>query len=124
MTADVHADAIVFDDLEHVDRETGQPPIYDRPIGLRLLYEDPTSGDEHYLVEYPPRLEAQRHRHSVAHTIIVLAGQLAVNGQTIGPRSYCHFPGGSVMHHAPAGETACLFVTIFHGPFDVEAVLD
>ncbi|HEY9286685.1 MAG TPA: hypothetical protein VIT43_01545 [Candidatus Dormibacteraeota bacterium] len=24
--------------------------VYDRPIGLRLLYKDATSGEEHYLL--------------------------------------------------------------------------
>ena len=27
--------------------------VYDRPIALRLLYEDPVSGEEHYVVRYP-----------------------------------------------------------------------
>jgi hypothetical protein len=26
------------------------------------------------------------------------------------------------MHHAPADGESCLFVTIFHGPFDVQRV--
>ena len=27
--------------------------VDDRPISLRLLHEDPASGEEHYLVRYP-----------------------------------------------------------------------
>jgi hypothetical protein len=27
--------------------------VYDRPIGLRVLYEDPASGEEHYVVRSP-----------------------------------------------------------------------
>jgi hypothetical protein len=30
-----------------------------------------------------------------------------------------HHPAGVVMHHAPATGESCLFVIIFHGPFDV-----
>ena len=112
--------AFVVDGLGGLELDESQPAIYDRAIGLRLLYQDPVSGAEHYLVRYPPGLQAQRHRHTAAHTIIVLEGTLEVNGETIGPAAYVHFPAGHTMHHAPAGVGPCLFVTIFHGPFDVE----
>lgn len=112
--------AVVVDRLADAELAESQPVIYDRPIGLRLLYEDPVSGAEHYLVRYPAGLVAQQHRHSAAHTIVVLEGALEVNGAVVGPHSYCHFPAGSLMHHAPAGDGPCLFVTVFHGPFDVE----
>jgi hypothetical protein len=55
---------------------------------------------------------------------VVLEGRLAVNNEVIGPGAYCHFPAGETMYHAPAGEEACLFVTIFHGPFDLELLSD
>ncbi|MDQ4054847.1 MAG: DUF4437 domain-containing protein [Actinomycetota bacterium] len=99
--------------------EESQPVIYDRPIGLRLLHRDPHSGAEHYLIRYPNGLQAQAHTHTAAHTIVVLEGELDANGQSLGPGSYCHFPAGEVMHHAPARGGHCLFVIIFDGPFDV-----
>ena len=113
------ADAVLVGGLAELPLTESRPEIYDRPIGLRQLYQDPASGAEHYVVRYPAGLRARRHHHTAAHTIIVLDGQLSANGQTLGPGSYCHFPAGSVMHHAPAGGGPCLFVTIFHGPFDV-----
>lgn len=97
-----------------------QPPIYDRPIGIRLLYEDPRTGAEHYLIRYPVGLRAQRHRHSSAHTIVVLEGMLRANGEFLGSGSYVHFPPGVPMQHEPADGQHCLFVIIFDGPFDVE----
>lgn len=111
---------ITIEDLHAVELGSSQPVIYDRPIGLRLLHQDPLSGAEHYLVRYPAGLRAQRHRHSAAHSIVVLAGRLAVNGEAIGPGGYCHFAAGEPMHHAPADDGSCLFVNIFDGPFDVE----
>lgn len=96
-----------------------QPIVYDRPIGLRLLYQDPQSGAEHYLIRYPPDLNAQRHRHSAAHTIVVLDGVMEANGELLRAGSYAHFEGGRVHHHGPAEGQPCLFVIIFHGPFDV-----
>lgn len=96
--------------------------VYDRPIQLRLLYEDPATGAEHYVGRYDAGTVAQPHRHTVAHTIVVLDGRMQVNGQVIGPGAYAHFPAGEVMHHAPPGDAPCLFVIIFHGPFDVETV--
>ena len=33
--------------------------VYDKPIALRLLYEDPDSREEHYLVRYPAGAYAQ-----------------------------------------------------------------
>ena len=117
-------EAVIVAGLIELELEESQPAIYDRPIGVRLLYEDPSSGAEHYLIRYPPGLRARRHRHSVAHTIIVLEGRLEANGQTVEPGGYCHFPAGEAMLHAPAGGSGCLFVTIFHGPFDIEALED
>ena len=116
-----YGEAIIVDRLESVEVEPAQPVIYDRQIGMRLLYEDPDSGAEHYLVRYPADVKVAVHRHSAAQTIMVLQGRLRVNDAVIGPGGYCHFPAGAAMLHAPAGEQ-CLFVTIFHGPFDVEAL--
>ncbi len=114
--------AIIVDSLRSVELGLTQPVIYDREIGVRLLYHDPASGAEHYLIRYPAGLKARAHRHTAAHTIVVLDGRLAVNDQIIGPGAYCHFPSGESMRHAPADGDACLFITIFHGPFDVQPI--
>lgn len=98
-----------------------QPIIYDRPIGMRLLHQDPATGEEHYLVEYPAGLAARRHWHTSAHTIVVLEGKLVVDGREVGPGTYCHFPAGQSMEHAPTSDELCLFLIIFHGPADVHA---
>jgi quercetin dioxygenase-like cupin family protein len=115
-------EAIIVDGLQSLELESSQPVIYDREIGLRLLHRDPRTGAEHYLIRYPTGLRARRHRHTAAHTIVVLDGRLEVNGQVIGPGSYCHFPAGQAMRHAPAGDLSCLFVVIFDGPFDVQPI--
>jgi quercetin dioxygenase-like cupin family protein len=106
-------------DLGALELAEAQPVIYDRPIGLRLLYQDPLSGAEHYLIRYPPDVRARRHRHSAAHTIIILEGPMEANGQLLHPGSYAHFEAQSIHHHAPANDQSCLFVIMFHGPFDV-----
>ena len=62
------------------------------------------------------------HRHTAAHTIVVLEGRLQANDQVIGPGAYAHFHGGEPMGHQAADGKACLFVTMFHGPFDVQIV--
>ena len=94
--------------------------VYDEPIELRLLFEDPLSGEEHYLVRYPAGLKGHLHQHTAAHTIVVLDGMLEANGQLIGPGSYAHFPAGDPMRHQSTDDGPCLFVLLFHGPFDVE----
>jgi quercetin dioxygenase-like cupin family protein len=122
-----HGTAIVVDQLRSLElREPGAAAaaVYDRPIGLHLLYEDPESGQEHYLVRYPQGLKGRLHRHTHAHTIVVLEGRLEVNGQLIGPGAYAHFPAHEPMRHQASDDGACLFVLIFHGAFDVEIVGD
>ena len=116
--------------IENLQSLELQPPgaaaaaVYDRPIGLRLLYEHPQSGEEHYLVRYPAGTRGRAHRHTAAHTIVVLDGLLEANGRVFGPGSYVHFPAGEVMkHQATAGEH-CLFVLLFHGRFDVSIADD
>lgn len=42
------------DDLSSLELDQSQPVIYDRPIGLRLLYQNAESGAEHYLIRNPP----------------------------------------------------------------------
>ena len=112
--------AVIVEGLADLDLETARPVSYDRPIALRQLFQDARTGAEHYLVRYPAGLRAQWHRHTAAHTVVVLEGHLEVNGTVVGPGSYCHLPAGDAMHHAPVDGEGCLFVTVFDGPFDVE----
>ena len=114
--------AVLIDQLATRDLGESQPEIYDRPIGLRLLYQDPRSGAEHYLVRYPAGLRARRHRHSAAHTIVVIEGVLQADGQLLRAGSYAHFPAETPMRHEPAPDQDCLFVILFDGPFDVYPV--
>jgi quercetin dioxygenase-like cupin family protein len=111
--------AVLLDQLAGRELGESQPGIYDRPIGLRLLYQDPRSGAEHYLVRYPAGLRARRHRHSAAHTIVVIEGALHADGQILPAGSYAHFPAETPMWHEPAPGHDCLFVILFDGPFDV-----
>ncbi|MGH2789220.1 MAG: cupin domain-containing protein [Actinomycetota bacterium] len=110
--------AIIVDGPRLVELERSSSVIYDREISLRLLYQDPDSGAEHYLIRYPAGLKTRLHRHTAAHTIVVLDGRLEVNDEVVGPGAYCHFPAGEAMRHAPAGNDSCLFVIIFDGPVD------
>jgi quercetin dioxygenase-like cupin family protein len=120
-----HGSATIVDQLRSVElREPGTEAagVYDKPIKLRLLYQDAGSGEEHYLVRYPPGVVGKLHRHTAAHTIVVLDGRLDANGQIIGPGAYAHFPAGTAMRHQATPHHACLFVLLFNGPFDVELV--
>jgi quercetin dioxygenase-like cupin family protein len=116
--------AVVVENLPSADMRLTTSDVYDREIEIRDLYEDPATGAEHYLIRYPPGLRTRLHRHSAAHTIVVLSGHLDIgDGRVIGPGSYAHFPAGLPMTHAPAGDGPCLFVIAFDGPVDAE-VLD
>lgn len=114
--------AVIIDRLGSVELEPDQSVIYDREIALRLLFRDPDSGAVHYLIRYPAGVRTRLHRHTAAHTIVVLEGRLEVNGQVVGPGAYCHFPAGEAMRHAPADGNSCLFVIVFDGPVDVHPI--
>ena len=105
--------------LELHDPGSAAAAVYDRSIGLRVLNEDADSGEEHYVVHYPAGTTGRAHRHTAAHTMIVLEGRLEANGRTFGPGSYVHFEAGETMKHQAAGDDGCLFVLLFHSPFDV-----
>ena len=119
--------AVIIDDLASLElQEPGEAAsaVYDRAIGLRLLHEDRDSGEEHYLIRYAAGTKGRVHRHTAAHTIVVLEGRLRANDQVIGPGAFAHFPGGEPMRHQPADGETCLFVIMFHGPFDVQILSD
>ncbi|HEV2686129.1 MAG TPA: cupin domain-containing protein [Actinomycetota bacterium] len=118
---------IAIEDL--MSLELGSPgtvaaAVYDRPIGLRVLHEDPLTGEEHYLIQYPAGTRGRAHTHTAAHTMILLQGPLEANGRIIGPGSYVHFPAGEPMTHQATADEPCLFVLMFHGPFDVAIAED
>jgi quercetin dioxygenase-like cupin family protein len=123
--------AVIIDELASLALDdpravTGRDPStgYDRPFGLKLLNRDPDAGADHYLVRYPAGLRGRRHRHSAAHTIVVLEGRLEANGQVIGPHAYAHFPAGEVMRHQATDDGPCLFALLFNGRFDVQEFED
>jgi quercetin dioxygenase-like cupin family protein len=77
--------AVLFDGLSSLELEESQPIVYDRPIGIRMLYQDPVSGAEHHQIRYPVGLQARRHTHTASHTIIVLAGRLSATSRRVAP---------------------------------------
>ena len=113
---------VIVSDVRSLDLRTAVQPAYDRTFELQALYTDPRTGAEHFVVRYQPGTRAKWHRHSAAHTIVVLAGHLEANGQLLGPCGYAHYPGGTDMIHEPARNEGCTFVIIFDGPFDLELV--
>lgn len=118
------AEPMVVRDLIGLELQQRTLSAYDRPIGLRLLHEDPDSGVEHYVVEYSPGTSAAWHRHSVAHTIVVLEGRLEVNGVSIGPGDLCRYPARTRMKHEPSAGSGCRFLMVFEGKSDVTLLED
>jgi quercetin dioxygenase-like cupin family protein len=111
---------VIVEDVRTLALRSSVQPAYDRPFDLQALYVDPRSGAEHYVIHYPAGTKAKWHRHSAAHTMIVVAGELVANGEHLGVGGYAHFPGGTEMLHEPAANHDCTFVLIFDGPFDLE----
>jgi hypothetical protein len=85
------SDVTVQAQLALTELEESRPVIYDRPIGLRLLYRDRRSGAEHYVIRYPPG----------------------------SARADAHAQRWRTRSSSPAEWQHCLFVIIFHGTFDV-----
>ena len=108
--------------MQSVEMQKTLLPIYDGEIEIAPLHTDEQSGAEHHLIRYPVGLQVKAHRHTNAHTMVVLEGALEANGRVVEPFSYCHFPAGEVMTHRPAPGNSCLFVLIFDGTFDAHLV--
>ncbi len=117
-------DSLIVRDLATLELPLRKLAPYDRPIGMQLLHEDTQSGVELFVVEYPAGTQAAQHRHAAAHTMVVLAGQLEVNGEILGPGSLCRIPAETPMHHAPAAGASCRFLMIFEGESDVTVIDD
>jgi quercetin dioxygenase-like cupin family protein len=78
--------ATIVDDLASLELQEPREAaaaIYDRAIGLRLLHEDRDSGEEHYLIRYPAGTKGRVHRHTAAHTIVVLEGRLQATTKSL-----------------------------------------
>jgi hypothetical protein len=116
--------AIIHPDLTTLALHPTEQPAYDRPFDLELLLQDARTGAEHYVVRYRPGTWARPHRHTAAHTIIVLGGHMDVDGQRLGPGGYAHHPGGTTMLHEPVGDEGCTFVLLFDAPFDLRLMDD
>jgi quercetin dioxygenase-like cupin family protein len=115
---------VIHPDLKAITLRTTEQPAYDQPFELRLLHEDERTGAEHYVVRYRPGTRARAHRHTAAHTIVVLDGEMTVDGRLLGPGGYAHHPGNTTMLHEPAGDKSCTFVLIFDARFDVQLTDD
>jgi quercetin dioxygenase-like cupin family protein len=115
-------DPVIVADVCSLALRTSEQPAYDQPFQLDDLYRDPRTGAEHYVVRYRAGTKAKWHRHTAAHTMIVVAGELEANGQRLGPGGYAHFPGGTAMLHQPTEGHDCTFVLIFDGPFDLDLI--
>jgi quercetin dioxygenase-like cupin family protein len=115
-------DPVIVADVSLVALRTSEQLAYDQPFELQVLYQDSRTGAEHYVVRYRAGTKAKWHRHSAAHTMIVVSGQLVANGQRLGPGGYAHFPAGTSMLHEPAEGHDCTFVLIFDGPFDLDII--
>jgi quercetin dioxygenase-like cupin family protein len=110
---------VIHPDLKAISLRTTEQPAYDRPFELQLLHHDQRTGAEHYIVRYRPGTRGRPHRHTAAHTIVVLDGHMTVDGQLLGPGGYSHHPGDTTMVHEPAADESCTFVLIFDAPFDL-----
>ncbi len=120
-----YGQATIVDQLRSLELENpgaAAAAVYDQAIGLRLLHQDPDSGEELYLIRHPVGVKGRLHTHTAAHTIVVIEGRLEANGLVIGPGAYAHFPAEEAMRHQATGHEPCLFVILFHGPFDVKVV--
>ena len=111
---------VIHPDLNAIPLRTTEQAAYDRPFELEMVFHDQRTGAEHYVVRYRPGTRARPHRHTAAHTIVVLDGHMMVDGQLLGPGGYAHHPGETTMLHEPAAGESCTFVLIFDAPFDLQ----
>jgi len=79
---------------------------------MKLLFEEPRTGERVLLVRYPPGEINPSHSHSVAHGMYVLRGTLVTHRGTFGPNTFVWFPPREVMWHGAAPEEELVVLLI------------
>jgi anti-sigma factor ChrR (cupin superfamily) len=78
-------------------------------VEFKLLREDPVSGRGTRLIRMAPGAEYPKHRHPQMEEVVLLEGDLMVNGVLMHPGDYCAAACDSIHHrvHSPNG---CVFL--------------
>src|SRR5438105_3503882 len=88
-----YGSAIIVEGLDTLALSSTRQPIYDQEFGIASLHQDAASGAEHYLIRYPAGMKAQSHRHTAAHTIVVLEGAIEANQPMVAVIAADNAPG-------------------------------
>lgn len=99
--------------VNEVELEERSPAWYAKPIKRKLMRRDSATGALHVLNAYPPGLNGPAHRHNCAHTMLILRGQMLINGKPYGPGTYAYFPPGETMVHTTPPDQECAFLLLF-----------
>lgn len=80
----------------------------------KLLSIDEAQTDATVIVEYPAGWSREQAEHCTAHEeILVLTGELQINGRTYGPHNYAFLPAGYV-RHSMRSQTGAQVLTMYY----------
>lgn len=97
-------------------------PVTGKIFHRKLLMEDSETGTTIMLVRYPAGTVTPWHRHSCAHGLYVLEGQLHTHEGPRGPGDFVWYPEGNIGEHGALTEEPVTLLFVTNKAFNIEFV--
>ena len=86
----------------------------------KALVTEPRTGMVVNVSYYPKGFTVDWHKHSCAHGMYILEGEMQTNLGIVKKGEFVWFPAGEEMKHGATALKDCTFLFITNAPFDIE----
>ena len=97
-------------------------PVTGKGFQRKHLMQDGDTGMEVMVVRYPPGTVTPWHRHTCAHGLYVIDGQLHTHEGRRGPGDFVWYPAGNIGEHGATADGPVTLLFITNTAFDIEFI--